>query len=167
MKADEWLADLRLLDETVIQIKPDEKSWSLAELYDHVMRVARTYQIPNMERSMTEAAKKKKRKNKYGIAIFNLGLRKDVKIKMEKFPKPLVDNFTPVKRNKSDLLNDFISFIEEVNGLKDILDKSSRKNKHYHPMFGDLNTKEWFSLIELHLWHHDKQRRSIKTALEV
>ena len=48
-KANEWLVDLRLLDKEVIQIKPTEKSWSLAEVYDHVMRVSRSYQIPNLK----------------------------------------------------------------------------------------------------------------------
>ena len=46
-KANEWLVDLRMMDEEIIQIKPTEKSWSISEVYDHVMRVARSYQIPN------------------------------------------------------------------------------------------------------------------------
>ena len=72
-KANEWLVDLRMMDEEVIQIKPSETSWSISEVYDHVMRVARSYQIPNLKKSVTELAKRKKRKNKYGIAIFDLG----------------------------------------------------------------------------------------------
>lgn len=67
-KANEWLVDLRMMDEEVIQIKPSETSWSISEVYDHVMRVARSYQIPNLKKSITELAKRKKRKNKYGIA---------------------------------------------------------------------------------------------------
>jgi len=162
VKADEWLADLRLMDDNAIQIKPNEKSWSVAELYDHVMRVGRTYQIPNLKLSISDSARRNKNKNKYGIAVFNLGLRKKVKIKMEKFPKPLVENFTPIQRNKNELVDDFLAFIKEVNALQEIVDQSSRTHKHYHPMFGDINTKEWFALIELHLWHHDKQKKSIK-----
>jgi hypothetical protein len=165
-KANEWLVDLRIMDEELIQIKPTESSWSISEVYDHVMRVARSYQIPNLKKSITEYAKRKKSKNKYGIAIFNLGIRKNVHIKMEEFPKPLVEAFTPVKRDKNDLVNDFLSFIQEVNDLQDILEKSKKKNQHYHPMFGDISTKEWFSLIELHIWQHDKQREKIKMYLE-
>ena len=33
-------------------------------------------------------------------------------------------------------------------------------------MLGDINTKEWFSLIEFHIWLHDKQRNKIKKYLE-
>ena len=32
-------------------------------------------------------------------------------------------------------------------------------------MLGDINTKEWFSLIEFHIWLHDKQRNKIKKYL--
>jgi len=165
-KANEWLVDLRMMDEEIIQIKPTEKSWSISEVYDHVMRVARSYQIPNLKESITESAKRKKSKNKYGIAIFNLGYRKNVHIKMEEFPKPLVEAFTPSKRVKNDLINDFLSFIKEVNELQDILEKSGKENKQYHFMFGDINTREWFSLIELHIWLHDKQKAKIKRYIE-
>ena len=165
-KANEWLVDLRMMDEEIIQIKPTEKSWSISEVYDHVMRVARSYQIPNLKESITESATRKKSKNKYGIAIFNLGYRKNVHIKMEEFPKPLVEAFTPSKRVKNDLINDFLSFIKEVNELQDILEKSGKENKQYHFMFGDINTREWFSLIELHIWLHDKQKAKIKRYIE-
>ena len=60
-KANEWLVDLRMMDEEIIQIKPTEKSWSISEVYDHVMRVARSYQIPNLKESITESAKRKKK----------------------------------------------------------------------------------------------------------
>jgi len=63
-KANEWLVDLRMMDEEIIQIKPTEKSWSISEVYDHVMRVARRYQIPNLKESITDSAKRKKNKNK-------------------------------------------------------------------------------------------------------
>ena len=166
IKANKWLVDLRMMDHEIIHIKPTEKSWSLSEVYDHIMRVARSYQIPNLKKSITDLAKRKKSKNKYGIAIFNLGYRKNMHIKMEEFPKPLVEAFTPKQRNKNELVDDFLAFIKEVNELQEILDNSSKENKHYHPMFGDINTKEWFSLIELHMWHHDKQREKIKRYLE-
>ncbi len=164
-RANDWLADLQALKEEKIQRRPTEKSWSIAELYDHVMRVARTYQIPHFHKSLSDNAERKKRKNKYGIALFNLGIRKKVKIKMEEFPAPLVADFTPQKRKKADLENDFITFIKEVNDLEEILKNSTKQHKQYHPMFGDLTAREWFSLIELHIWHHEKQKDGIKEVL--
>ena len=160
-----WLDDLETMEDDLMMVKPSKNSWSMAELYDHVMRVGRTYQIPNLKQSITAAAKTKKRKNLAGVAIFNLKVRKNIKMRMENFPKPLVESFTPEKRSKSDLIKDFKLFIEEINDLEEILIKSTKKNKQYHPMFGDINTKEWFALIELHIWQHDKQKKSIKDFL--
>jgi hypothetical protein len=165
-KANEWLRDLTAMDEESILIRPSEKFWSYAEVYDHVMRVGRSYQIPNLKKSLGDAADRKASKNIYGLAVFNLGIRKNVKMKMEKFPKPIAEAFTPVKRKKAELQEDFTAFILEVNALEPILEKSDKNTKNYHPMFGDITTKEWFSLIELHIWQHDKQRTKIKAYLE-
>lgn len=165
-KAKEWMTELENYDERAIHLRPIEGSWSVSEVYDHVMRVTRSYQIPNLKSSLTESAKRKKRKNKYGIAVFNLGIRKNIHMKMEEFPTSLVSAFTPVQRNKDELVQDFASFILEVNGLQDFLMKSNKRNKQYHPMFGDIDTTEWFALIELHMWQHDKQRRKLKSYLE-
>ncbi len=161
-RANDWLTELKNIDEDILHIKPNATSWSLAEVYDHVMRVGRSYQITNLRKSITEAAISKKKKNKYGYAVFNLGVRKNIKMKMEEFPQPLVVDFTPIKRDKNELIEDFKAFIKEVNALENILLESTKANKHYHPMFGDITTKEWFALIELHIWQHDKQKQSIK-----
>ena len=165
-KAIDWLSDLKGIDNQLIHKKPTENSWSYSEVYDHAMRVSRSYQIPNLKTSLTESAERRKRKNKYGIAVFNIGIRKNIEMKMENFPAPLVENFTPVKRSKNELIQDFTSFIQEVNDLEHLLNTSTKDNKHYHPMFGDISTKEWFALIELHMWQHDKQKDKIKKYLE-
>lgn len=165
-KAKEWMSDLKEIKESDFSVNPIENFWSYAEVYDHVMRVARNYQIPNLKKSVTPLAKRIKKKNWIGIAIFNLGVRKQTKMIMQNFPAPLVEDFTPVKRSKADILEDFGRFIEEVNSLADIVSKSSKNNKHYHPLFGDINTKEWFALIELHIDQHDKQKEKIKASFK-
>ena len=160
-RAQEWLLDLTALSEQKISRKPAVDSWSVGELYDHIMRVARTYQIPNFKKSLTDESVQRKRKNTIGFAIFNLGIRKQVKIRMEDFPAPLVQDFTPVQRPKEELLNDFNDFIEEVNALHTELSSAPKTARHYHPMFGDIHSGEWFSLIEIHMAHHEVQRRRI------
>ena len=165
--ASDWLTNLEKKSEEEILINPCEGCWSLSELYDHIIRVARSYQIPNFKKSITAEAERKKRKNLIGFAIFNLGLRKVNKtIKMEKFPKPLVEKLTPKKQNKIDLIKDFKLFIKEVNNLKQILIISSKQNKQYHPMFGDISTKDWLTIIIFHINHHEKQKIRINHFLE-
>ena len=165
--ANTWLEDLEEKNEEDIIINPFEGSWSISELYDHIIKVARTYQIPNFKKSVTTEVERKKRKNIKGLVIFNVGIKKiNMKIKMENFPKPLVKDFTPIKQNKTELIKDFKQFINEVNSLEETLLKSKRKNKHYHLMFGDINTKDWFTLIAFHMAHHEKQKKRINEFLE-
>jgi hypothetical protein len=157
-----WLKELEATSQENLLIKPSEREWCLAELYDHVMRVARTYQIPNFNLSLSPEALRKKRKNIYGLVIFNVGLRKfNTKIRMQDFPAPLVKDFTPITRDKAELIADFEQFIEEVNSLEKILLSCEDRNKHYHPMFGDIKAKDWFALIAVHMIHHEKQKRRI------
>ncbi len=60
-----------------------------------------------------------------------------------------------------DLIQEFKFSIKQVNEFKEILDKKSTSDKDSPPMFGDINTKEWFRLIALHIWQHDKQNSKI------
>ena len=165
-KAASWLHDLEEVDGTKIQLRPAEKLWSFAEVYDHVMKVTRTYQIPNLKKSLTDTAVRKRRKSMQAMIVFHTTIRKNVHLKLEKFPQDLIEKFTPVKRTKEDLLIDFKKFIQEVNDLKEIVNKSTSQNKQYHPLFGDITTKEWFALVEQHMWQHDKQMRKLKEFLK-
>lgn len=165
-KANAWLEDLEKVDPEKMNVRPAEKSWSFGEVYDHVMKVTRTFQIPYLKQSTTDAAVKVQGKNKYGVKAFDEGDRRHVSMRMEEFPKELITLFTPVKRDKEDLLKDFKGFIKEVNDLKEILSKSTDEHKQFHPMFGDINTNEWFRLIEMHMHQHTNQMVKLKKFLE-
>jgi len=39
----QWITDLQTFSDERLYYKPSESEWCLAELYDHTMRVARTY----------------------------------------------------------------------------------------------------------------------------
>ena len=165
-KVADWLRDLEEVDGAKIHLRPSEKSWSFSEVYDHIMKVARTYQFPNLEKSLTDSADRKKRKSMQAVVVFETTIRKNVHLKLEKFPQDLIEKFTPVKRTKEDLLVDFNKFIQEVNDLKNKVSKSTGQNKQYHPLFGDITTKNWFALVEQHMWQHDKQMRKLKEFLK-
>lgn len=165
LRVNRWLLDLNAMSESSLEINPRSGSWSIAEVYDHIIRVARTYQIPNLKKSITEEATQKKRKNMLGYAIFNIGIRRKVSIKMEDFPLKLVEDFTPIKKNKAELVLDFKKFIKEVNELEAVL-LADKKRKQYHPMFGDISTLNWFALIEIHMQHHENQKNKIKKHID-
>lgn len=164
--ANTWLKDLEEKNEDDILINPAKGQWSISELYDHIIKVARSYQIPNFKKSMTSDAERKAGKNFKAFMIFTVGVKKvNTKIRMEDFPAALATAITPVKQNKAVLITDFKLFIKEVTNLKEELFLSTKKNKHYHPFFGDISSKEWFTLIGFHIMHHEKQKKRINEFL--
>lgn len=53
-KAQQWLDFIEEIDGTIVIKRPTKNSWSLSELYDHVIKVAKTYQLPNTIKATTE-----------------------------------------------------------------------------------------------------------------
>lgn len=159
-RAANWLEMLQDYSEEDLQKKPAKDSWSLALLFDHIIKVAYSYQLLNAN-STYKGVEKKGTKNFFGLAVISLNILPKMKIKMESFPLELVQKFTPEVKNKAMLLKDFSKFIKEVNNTFDKLSDYNPKVKQKHPMFGYLNVLEWLSLLEIHMKHHEKQREKI------
>ncbi|MCB0388781.1 MAG: DinB family protein [Winogradskyella sp.] len=164
-KAQEWLNFLELIDEDTVLKNPHPKSWSLSELYDHVVKVAITYQIPNALKEMTDERELKKAQNPFAFLLFDLNVLPRLNIKMENFPPDLVAKFTPEKHSKAEVITNFKRLIELVHETAQQLNNVTKTDRTYHPMFGTITAKKWFRLIEIHLRHHDKQRFRILKQL--
>lgn len=161
----EWLDELEKLDAKSITLKPSENQWCMAELYDHVMRVAHTYQIPNLHKCINAGVTKGYAKNYKGLVIFDLNYLPSTKMRLESFPPKIATGFTPIIKPKHDLVREFKTFIEEVKNLEPVLETSDSSKKNKHPFFGWINATDWFRLIDIHIRHHLKQRERIKTYI--
>ncbi|MEM7549605.1 MAG: hypothetical protein AAF363_08020 [Bacteroidota bacterium] len=157
-----WLADLHKYDADKMSIKPTKKQWCMAELYDHLMKVANTYQLPNFHLCLENGDKLKARKNLRARIIFDLQLLPYRKMKLESFPEEIANSFTPEIKKKPDLLSQFERWIKLVEEESLRLDKIDMAVKHFHPLFGWINAIEWFSLIEIHIRHHTRQKQRIE-----
>lgn len=163
--SEEWLNDLKNFKDEQIALKASENQWCLAELYDHIMRVARTYQIPNFRKCLSEGVRKPLAKNYKGFVIFDVNYLPYTKMRMESFPTKIMNDFTPTIKPKQELIEEFESFIEEVKSLESELLSSHSSIKYLHPLFGWINATEWFRLIEIHTRHHLPQRERIKNFI--
>ncbi|MEO1049288.1 MAG: DinB family protein [Bacteroidota bacterium] len=161
----EWLKALEGYDAEHLKHKPAPDQWSLAELYDHLMRVANTYQIPHFLNCANNGTKRLSGKNYKGMVIFDVDYLPGKKMRMENFPPDIVRDFTPVVKEKNILLKEFEGFIRMVqNDLQTKLMNADTNLKEYHPLFGWINAVEWFSLIEIHIRHHLPQRTRLEQA---
>lgn len=164
-KAQEWLNFIEDLDEEMILKNPQPKSWSLSELYDHVIKVATTYQIPHALKATGKEREMRKGQNSFAFLLFDLNVLPRLNIRMENFPPDLVEKFTPEKQSKSGVITNFKEFVQLVGQTASQLKNATKDDKTYHPMFGTITAKKWFRLVEIHLRHHDKQRFRILKEL--
>lgn len=161
----QWQQDLIQYDKELLYAKPETGGWCLAELYDHVMRVTRHYQLPNYHKCLNAEGKQGVSKNIKGFAVFNLNVLPKVKIRMESFPDKQINDFTPELRERQDLTKDFAFFIEEVKKEAIHLKGANLSELNYHPFFGKLNAREWFALVEIHMRHHQPQKRKLENLV--
>ncbi|MDH7445133.1 hypothetical protein [Aquimarina sp. 2201CG14-23] len=161
-RSETWLQDLEHYDQEKLYHKPSSDQWCLAELYDHIIRVAKTYQIPNFHRCIQNDIKEGKSKNSAAYLIFNFNFLPSRTIKMESFPPKIVSNFTPEILERDILENNFREFIIEILAKESLLHQCDRAIKHNHPFFGMINAVEWFSLIEIHMRHHESQKKRLE-----
>jgi len=161
-RSKKWHEDLLNYSPESLYYKPSSDQWSLAELYDHIIRVAKTYQLPNFHKCIENDTKKGKPKNSIAYLIFNLNIIPSRSIKMESFPSKIVSNFTPTIVERNELENNFGEFILEILSQELLVKQSNRSIKHHHPFFGMINAVEWFSLIEIHMRHHERQKKRLE-----
>lgn len=162
--SEHWLSDLRDYPEEKLGKKPSSNEWSLAELYDHLMRVANTYQIPNFQECLNSRVTKGKKNFRANI-IFDLQLLPYRKMQLESFPENIAKDFTPEIKPKEVLLKEFGDWVKYVEALSEKVTKANPKVKHHHPLFGWINAIEWFSLIEIHIRHHTRQKKRIENFI--
>ncbi|WP_298541337.1 hypothetical protein [uncultured Aquimarina sp.] len=162
-RSEKWYLDLKNYNQESLYYKPSSDQWSLAELYDHIMRVAKTYQLPNFHKCIKNDIKNGKPKNGAAYLIFNLNIIPSRNIKMESFPSKIVVDFTPEILERDRLENNFKEFITETVSMGDLIKNCDTKIKHNHPFFGMINAIEWFSLIEIHMRHHERQKKRLES----
>ncbi|WP_299189290.1 hypothetical protein [uncultured Aquimarina sp.] len=161
-RSEKWYTDLQNYNQDELYHKPAPNQWCLAELFDHIIRVATTYQLPNFQKCIENSIKKGKPKNSAAYLIFNLNIIPSRTIKMESFPTKIVSDFTPEILKRETLENKFKEFITEALSQEPLIKHFDKKIKHSHPFFGMINAAEWFSLIEIHMRHHERQKKRLE-----
>lgn len=160
--ASNWLSSLKGYNTEQLYAKPSESEWCLAELYHHIMKVAWTYQMPNFYKCLHKRPVKGKPKNAKGYLVFNLNIIPYRKIKMSSFPSEIEIGFTPEIKKREELISEFEDFIKDIITISDLLKTADLSVKNYHAFFGVINAQEWFSLVEIHMRHHSRQKKKLE-----
>jgi hypothetical protein len=157
-----WLASLDGYSEHTFAMKPDDNSWSIGQVYNHLTNGTRKFQLKHIAACLEgRGAEGSKGKTLPGMIIFMLGSFPPARIKV--LPS---SEYTPAQPESIEVVRkDLVDLMATLQAVESKLDGVSEGQKTEHPRLGYLNAVEWFYLIEMHFRHHLRQKRRIDAFL--
>ncbi len=157
---DLWIEELDRYNFDQLCIKPSPKSWSLGQVYMHLVYDTTYYLeqinicISTNENSTEEASPEAK-------AMFL----------NNEFPDAVLEgaptNFLiPQPGSKQELENSFRNLKDKINKIWMLISTSRFKGKSKHPGLNYFNAYEWFQFAEMHFRHHLRQKKRIDEFLK-
>ena len=157
---DIWIENLKQYDFTRLCAKPSPNSWSLGQLYMHLIEQTKYYieQIricvatsDNVMKEVSPGAKTMFLNNEFPDEIME---------------GPPSNFYTPQPENKEELMSSLMNLKDEINDIEILISKSPFKGKTKHPGLNYFSASEWFRFAEMHFRHHLRQKKRIDDFLK-
>jgi len=157
---DIWMFELDSFSLEQLLMKPDPISWSLGQVYEHLIEETNWYNeqieialndIQNANVPMTVKTQK----------LFEERSFPNQRILGDPLISENVKQPVSIDRLKSDLENLKI----RTNEIWDRMTKAISYGKSEHPGMGYLNCYEWLQYAEMHMRHHLKQKSRVENFL--
>ncbi|MBL7959735.1 DinB family protein [bacterium] len=160
--ANEWLLSLDSYSEEQFTKKPDADSWSIGQVYNHLIAGTNRFHMQHIASCLDGKGKNIRGGKKFpGKFVFLIGSFPDTKIKV-----PPSDAYTPKQpAGIADMRSGLIQLIEKMRATAAKIGAASNSMKTEHPAFGYLNAQEWFAMIEMHFRHHLRQKARLDKSL--
>lgn len=159
-----YLDKLKHYTEEQFLRKPSEDSWSIGQVYVHVLLGNEHFFLAQVEKCLSKDETKKGRKMKIGgKVVFLINGFPNIKFKMPKsveVPPRQPENIAYV-REKLDRA------LELVKDIDTRLSDFDTNEKTKHPAFGYLNAREWYRMSEMHFRHHVRQLERIERIIGI
>jgi hypothetical protein len=154
-----WINDLTHYNFLQLSVKPSPDSWSLGQLYMHLIEATEHYvgqaeiclsNDENLPEEASYAAKKMFLHNSFPD---------------ERIPGPASNEYTPEPVSKEQIMAGFVKLKIQIDRLKISIAKNKTGGKTKHPGLNYFNANEWLQFAEMHMRHHLKQRKRIDEFL--
>lgn len=158
-----WEKELEKYDLERLLKKPDSESWSLGQVYMHLIKASLGFHRAQIETCIKSNENSLARKNFKGFLSFHvLGKFPPIKIKV-----PASESYTPAQPESISQIKEGLASVKRMlQELAPKLQADHRKGKTAHPGFSFLNAKEWFHLVAMHFQHHLRQKTRIDQFLQ-
>ena len=157
---DIWIKSLEQSSAAQLFAKPAANSWSLGQVYMHLIEATNFYleQIhicletrDHLLEKMTPAAEILFRNNRFPDEIIE---------------GPPSNDDTPQPISKEVLMQDLLQLKATINRLGILISESPVQGKTKHPGLHYFNAAEWFQFAEMHFRHHLRQKERIDAFLK-
>ena len=144
--------------------KPEEHSWSLGQVYVHLLLGHEHFFMKQADKCLNQdETVRGKGKNWNGKIIFFINGFPNIKFKMPKrieVPPRQPENIEYVKLKLE-------RAAEQALSIASRLDSYDKNEKTKHPAFGYFNAKEWYRMSEMHFRHHLRQLKRTEKIVGV
>jgi hypothetical protein len=157
-----YIRELEQYDDQLFNVKRDETTWSVGQMYEHLLSSAYNLFFRKINACLThQHGSLEGEKNKDGVKLFAYGSFPPMKIQMPEVwrgPQPIA---LPRQAYATALVN----FLADVQQLGEEVAKDEGAYKTNHPALGMLIAKEWYQLLEMHFRHHLRQKKELDAFL--
>ncbi len=130
--------------------RPEQGSWSPAEVYDHVDRIARLYSFAKLDECLTRGAARGGRRTFMGWCLLNAPWLAGIFRHRRDFPEGLRP--VPVSRREAARALDALRVRARGAARRVAADPGARRVEHV--ALGWLTATQWFHFAEIHSRHH-------------
>jgi hypothetical protein len=157
-----WESELKKYSDEQFSKKPSPESWSIGQVYGHLVFGALSYHIKQIEQCFLSDANQKEGKTFPGRLMFLINSFPPVRIKVP--PSP---TYTPKQPESKEKLRAGMRLLQKkLQDLSGEIDNTIHFGKTQHPALGYLGAKEWYQLIVMHFRHHLRQKKRIDLFLK-
>jgi hypothetical protein len=143
-------------------LKPNEDTWSLGQMYEHLVTSSNFFFLANCVRCIEKRkGQEGGEKNQFGEKLFLKGSFPPVKLKIPdpiRGPEPVAKTRQEYRPILEKILVDSKNLIEAVN-------KDDGSYKALQVAMGWLDAKEWYALHEMHYRHHLRQKTELENII--
>ncbi|MBI5370832.1 MAG: DinB family protein [Sphingobacteriales bacterium] len=159
---DTWISALQHYSFDVLLISPGTGSWSLGQVFMHLLRDS-NYYAGQIEYCLTHPENPEGQMNEFAKTLFANNAFPDEKIKGD----PASSGEMEMPASKADLIIQLNRLKAQLNYLNNKIAGSTSSGKTRHPGLGYFNAREWLQFADMHLRHHLRQKKRIEEALNI
>ncbi len=157
---DIWINDLPGKTFEQLCVKPSSKSWSLGQVYVHLIENT-LYYLEQAKVCLATNDHASDEMSDHAKEMFANNQFPDMLIE-----GPAENATTPQPTSKEELLLGMQNLKSEANRLANLMSVSAFKGKTKHPGLLYFNASEWLQFGEMHMRHHLRQKKRIEEFLK-